>query len=117
MKPKHADDGMNCPWYRKPCIKVCHTCEMWERIQGKHPQSGLDMDVWACTVKLQTLLQIEQIKETRTASASVDHLRKEVQTGNDSAMVGTLARLNEKIDHQSGMAQIGGISPKLIGSA
>ena len=56
------------------------------------------MDIWCCTIKMQTLLQIEQIKETRTASASVDHLRKEVQQGNDGQMVGTLARLNGKID-------------------
>ena len=111
MKKKHDDDGMSCPLWRKPCIKVCHTCEFWDRIQGKHPQSGLDMDIWACTIKMQTLLQIEQIKETRTASASVDHLRKEVQQGNDGQMAGTLARLNGKID---AAAQLNNEATKLI---
>lgn len=98
MKPKHADDGMKCPLWRSLCVKVCHSCEFWEQVRGKHPQTGQDVDHWACTMKLHTMLQIEHTMAQRQTAASVDHLRQEVQHGNDQAMVGAISHLNHKLD-------------------
>lgn len=97
MKPKHADDGMHCPLYRKACVKVCHTCEFWDHIRGKNPQTGQDIDYWACTMKMHTMLQIEHTMVARQTTASVDELRKEVHQGNDQAMVGAIAHLNQQV--------------------
>lgn len=98
MKPKHADDGMNCPLWKKACIKVCHACEFWDHIRGKHPQTGADMDHWACTMKMQTYLSIENTMVARQVVSSVDALRKEVHTNADTAMVSAIGVLNHKMD-------------------
>ena len=90
--------GMTCPLWRKPCAKVCHTCEFWEQIRGKHPQTGHDMDHWGCTLKLHTLLQIEHTLATRQTTASIDQLRKEVHANADQSIVGALSHLNSKLN-------------------
>lgn len=114
MKPKHADDGMFCPWWRKPCVKVCHTCEMWEQVRGKHPQTGQDIDHWSCTMKLHTMLQIEHTMATRQTTATVDSLRKEVREANDQQMVGAIARLNRQVDEARSAALPNGTAAPLM---
>ena len=114
MKPKHADDGMYCPLWRKSCVKVCHTCEWWDHVRGKHPQTGHDIDHWACALKMMPMLSIENTMVARQTTASVDELRKEVHQANDQAMVGAMVRLNEKLDETRGITN--GTAPKLIGS-
>jgi len=99
MKPRN-DNGMSCPLWRKACAKVCHTCEFWDHIRGKHPQTGADMDHWACTMKMQTYLSIENTMVARQTTASLDALRKEVNDANCQFINGTLERLNSKLDRQ-----------------
>ena len=105
MKPKHPDDGMYCPLWRKPCVKVCHTCAFWSSVKGKNPQTGADMEQWACAVTMQNILSMESTLAQRQTQASVDALRKEVHAANDVAMVGMVARLNDRMDRVAG-AQI-----------
>lgn len=97
MKPKHADDGMYCPLWKKPCVKVCHTCEFWGHIRGKHPATGQDMDQWMCGYKMQNMLTLEGILVGRQTTATVDALRKEVHTSNDQGMVGAIKAINDKV--------------------
>lgn len=96
-KPKHADDGMYCPLWRKQCVKVCHTCEFWAHVRGKNPQTGQEMDHWACTHNMLTYLSIENTMVARQTTASVDELRKEVQAGNDKAISGAIGIINEQV--------------------
>lgn len=114
MKPKHADDGSTCPLWRKPCVKVCHTCKMWEAIRGKHPQTGADMDHWDCTFKMQTVLALENARVTQQATATLDALRKEVAESHDVAMVGAIQRLNRQFDAAQQAALANGSSPQKL---
>jgi hypothetical protein len=100
MKPKHADDGMYCPMWRSLCVKVCHTCEFWDHIRGKNPQTGTDIDHWACTMKMQTFLSIENTLAQRQTTASIDALRKEVHEANDSGMANTMMGINAYLRKQ-----------------
>ena len=36
-KPRAKSD-MKCPLWKKPMKQVCHQCEWWVHIRGKHPQ-------------------------------------------------------------------------------
>lgn len=96
-KPRHADDGTYCPQWRKPCCKVCHTCAWWTHVRGKHPQTGADVDKWACAIAIMPMLTIEGAMATRQATASVDSLRREVRTSSDASMVGALKHINARL--------------------
>ena len=71
MKPKHADDGSRCPLWRKPCIKVCHACEMWDHFEGKHPQTGADLSGWRCSIKMQAIIGMDAIRVTHQAKDAI----------------------------------------------
>lgn len=112
-KPKHPDDGMYCPLWRRECVKVCHTCEFWRQIRGHHPQSGADMDTWGCAYTLQTYLTIEHTMAQRQTTATIDALRQEVGRGNDQAISGALGILNAQV--REAASQLGAPPTKLIG--
>lgn len=66
-----------CPFIKGPCLE--HDCVFYVKVQGKHPQTGKDIDYWDCTFKIQSLLlmdhgrQLEGIRivseETRNQTA------------------------------------------------
>lgn len=101
-KPKHTDDGTYCPLWRKKCVSVCHTCEWWQHIRGKHPQTNADVDEWSCSISMMVLLSIQNIQAQRGTTASVDEFRKEVHTANDQAIVSTIVRLNQNLGVSQG---------------
>lgn len=102
MKPKHPDDGMACPLWRKACVKVCHTCEWWQHVRGKNPQTGQDLDHWACSIAMQVMLSVENTMAQRQTTATVDHLRREVQQANDAGMASALMGLNRNVERLAG---------------
>lgn len=97
-KPIHKDPQAMCPLWRKPCTKVCHTCEWYVHLSGKHPQTLAPMDDWKCSIAWLPILHVEHSQMQLRTTETVDALRKEVHQANDQAMVGTLGRLNEKMD-------------------
>ena len=101
-KPKHTDPTSYCPLWRKKCVSVCHTCEFWDHVRGKHPQTNADVDHWACAIKMTVMLSIENTQAQRGTMASIDQFRKEVHTANDQAMVSAIARLNQNIGVANG---------------
>ena len=113
MKPRHADDGMLCPLWRKACVKACHTCEFWDHVSGKNPQTGAEMDTWACTLKMQTYLSIENTLAQRQTTASIDRFRDEVQKANDTGMANAMMNLNQNISRA--VLATRAVPPQLIG--
>jgi len=96
-KPSHPNDGTYCPLWRKPCVKVCHTCAWWQLLRGQNPQTGADMDQWGCAISHVPLLNVALIREQRGTTASVDNMRAEVHRNNDAGLVGAIARLNHAV--------------------
>ena len=92
-KPQNTNGG-TCPLWCKSCIKVCHDCEFWTHVRGKHPQSGQDLDHWSCAITMIPMLSIENTMAQRQTTASIDAFRNEVHKANDTAMVGAIANLN-----------------------
>ena len=113
-KPVHADDGTYCPLWRKPRCKVCHTCAWWNLVQGKHPQTGQDVNRWDCAIAFMPMLQIEATQAHRQTTATVDQLRKEVAESHDVAMVGAIHKLNMRVPTE--LPMLPAEQPKLIGN-
>jgi hypothetical protein len=63
-EPGKDDGGENvilrCPWYT--------------RLAGKDPQSGQDLDHWACAIAFLPTLLIENSNQTRMGNAAIDKL-------------------------------------------
>jgi len=112
-KPQNTNGGM-CPLFRKACAKVCHTCELWDHIRGKHPQTGQDLDHWACAFKMHTMLSIESTMAQRQTTASIDMMRKEVHDNKDTAIVGTISHLNRQFEDMKQQQLPAFSAPKLI---
>lgn len=117
MKPQHTDDGTHCPLWRKPCVKVCHTCEWWFQTRGKNPQTNADMDHWSCAIALLPILQIETTQAQFRTTATVDKFRGEAHAANDQHMVGAIARLNRQLDEAVAISgEITSVPQKLLGA-
>ncbi len=77
-KPRR-NPGTVCPLHRKDVSKVCHTCDWYTRLIGKHPQTNEQIDEWGCAIFFMPMLQIESSQQMRQAGASADKVATEVQ--------------------------------------
>ena len=73
-----------CPTWRKPRVKVCHTCPLWMKITGTDPQSGLSYDRWNCSMFWSTYLQIESSQRINQVGAAVESARNEAMKSADT---------------------------------
>jgi hypothetical protein len=73
-----ADPGMKCPLWQKDQSEVCHTCDWYIHIRGKHPQSEEAIDRWGCAVSWMPFLTIENSQMQRQTGAAVESFRNEV---------------------------------------
>ncbi|MCW5695766.1 MAG: hypothetical protein KIS96_03415 [Bauldia sp.] len=80
----------NCPFWRKPMIKVCHTCPLWKQIRGTDANTGEEVDGWDCSLAWLPMLLIENSQQQRQTGAAVESLRNEtVKTAHDlTAIIG-----------------------------
>lgn len=107
-KPMHTDATSWCPLWRKKCVSVCHTCEWWQHVRGKHPQTHADIDHWACSISMMVVLSIENTQAQRGTTASVDEMRKEVRASSDQAIIGAISQINRTV---GGTAVVDATSP------
>ena len=91
--PIFDPDG-KCPLLNKKCIK--HQCIWYNMLQGKHPQSGQNVQEWGCSIAWIPLLLVENTGKQVQTNASVESFRNEMVKAN---MV-TLALVNEQSKKQ-----------------
>lgn len=70
--------NMKCPLWRKPMKEVCHQCEWWVHVRGKHPQSEEIIDSWNCAITWLPVLMIENSQQQRQTGAAVESFRNEM---------------------------------------
>ena len=87
--PIFDPDG-KCPLLNKKCIK--HQCIWYNMLQGKHPQSGANVQEWGCSIAWIPLLLVENTGKQVQTNASVESFRNKMVKAN---MV-TLALVNEQ---------------------
>ena len=76
--PIFDPDG-KCPLLQKKCIK--HQCLWYNMLQGKHPQTGLDVQEWGCSIAWLPLLLVENSSKLNGVQAATESFRNEMVKG------------------------------------
>jgi len=102
--PIFDPDG-KCPLLNKKCIK--HQCVWYNMLQGKHPQTGQNVQEWGCSIAWIPLLLVENTGKQIQTNSAVESFRNEMVKAN---MV-TLALVNEnnKKQKQDPLKEVGSI--------
>jgi hypothetical protein len=58
--------------------KVCHECEWWVGLNGKNPNTGVDVCDWHCAVAWFPLMQVEVANAARSGAAATESFREEM---------------------------------------
>lgn len=66
------------------------------KIEGKHPQTGADVDEWGCSVGWLPVLMIENSMMQRQTGAAVESFRNEMVKANDTSQKVLLAAASIK---------------------
>jgi len=90
-KNEKSDENLICPFLNKPCIK--NKCNLYVKIQGMNPQTGKDVDIWDCVIKITPLILIDHTKHLENLRACNEQTRNEVIKLN-SNLVNTMVLLN-----------------------
>ena len=86
--PIFDPDG-TCPLLKNKCIK--HRCVWYNMLQGKNPQTGLDVQEWGCSIAWIPLLLVENSRQTMQVQAATESFRNEMVDSN-KAMAGLLKK-------------------------
>jgi hypothetical protein len=78
MQRPRAEKGTTCPLHRKDVSKVCHECEWFVAVRGMHPQTGEEIDKWACAIAWGPQMLINVAREVRGGAAATESFRNEV---------------------------------------
>ena len=71
-----VESGDICPMLGKTCIGL--QCAWFTKVQGNHPQTGKEVEEWACAVAWVPMLLIENSQNTRMSGAAVESFRNEM---------------------------------------
>ena len=77
--PIFDPDG-TCPLLKKKCIK--HKCVWFNMLQGAHPQTGLPVQEWGCSIAWMPLLMVENAKHIQGTQAATESFRNEMVKSN-----------------------------------
>lgn len=82
------ENGTFCPLIQGDCKKL--ECVWFTRVAGKDPNTGKQVDEYACAVAWLPTLLIENAQQSRQAGAAVESFRNEV-SNNGGALLGMIA--------------------------
>jgi len=89
--PIFDPDG-KCPLLQKKCIK--HQCIWYNMLQGKHPQTGADVQEWGCSIAWIPLLLVENSQQIIGTKAATESFRNEMVKG--QAVMNSILAANPK---------------------
>ncbi len=88
--------------FQETCHKCVteYGCRLWKRVQLDVDRASgqTHHEIYDCIDSLTDTYFKNMLGRQDSTSASVDNLRKEVSQANDVAIVGTIARLNDRMD-------------------
>jgi hypothetical protein len=74
--------GKWCPLIRKNCVE--HKCAFYTHVMGHNPNTGQQVDEWACSIQFLPMLLIENSQQQRGTGAAVESFRNEMVKANQS---------------------------------
>lgn len=68
--------GNFCPLLKKDCISL--QCAWFSQVRGTNPNTGKEVDEWACAIAFMPMLLIENSNQQRHTGAAVESFRNEM---------------------------------------
>jgi hypothetical protein len=68
--------GTFCPLIKKDCVGL--KCSWFTQVRGTNPNTGKEVDEWACAITWLPLLTIENSQQQRQTGAAVESLRNNI---------------------------------------
>lgn len=68
--------GTYCPLLKKECIQM--RCAWFTQVRGTNPNTGIEVDEWACAMAWLPVLLIENSNQQRQTGAAVESTRNEM---------------------------------------
>jgi hypothetical protein len=85
IKPKNG-----CPLYNfNPCKQL--ECAWFIQVRGTNPNTGREVDEWACSMAWMPMLLIENSQQQRQTGAAVESFRNEMVKANETSQQVLLA--------------------------
>jgi hypothetical protein len=75
--------GNFCPLIKKDCIEV--KCAWFTQVRGTNPNTGKEVDEWACAITWMPVLLIENSQQQRQTGAAVESFRNEMVKANEAS--------------------------------
>lgn len=75
-----------CPLFKEKQEDVCHKCGFYTHVRGNHPQTGEELDHWACAIEWLPTLLIENSQQSRQTGAAVESFRNEMVQANHATL-------------------------------
>lgn len=82
-------NGTYCPLVKKECIGL--QCSWFTQVRGTNPNTGQEVDEWACAIAWLPILLIENSQQQRSTGTAVESFRNEMVKANESATQALLA--------------------------
>lgn len=81
--------GTYCPLIKKECIGL--QCSWFTQVRGTNPNTGQEVDEWACAISWLPILLIENSQQQRSTGSAIESFRNEMVKANESAQQVLLA--------------------------
>ncbi len=78
------EPGKFCPLIKDDCIGL--KCSWYTHVRGTDPQSGQEVDEYACAVAWTPILLINAAKEARQGAAATESLRNQMVGAAETAL-------------------------------
>lgn len=86
----------NCPLDGfKPCRQF--ECAWFTQVRGTNPNTGKEVDEYACAIAWLPMLTIENSQQQRQTGAAVESFRNEMVKANQSSQLLLLASANRRL--------------------
>ena len=90
IEPKHG-----CPLDSfRPCKEL--ECAWFTQVRGTNPNTGKEVDEWACAIAWLPMLLIENSQQQRHTGAAVESFRNEMVKANEVGQQVLLATVQQK---------------------
>lgn len=73
--------GTYCPLIKKDCIQM--QCAWFTQVRGVNPNSGKEVDEWACAIAWMPMLMIENSQQQRSTGAAIESFRNDMVKANE----------------------------------
>jgi hypothetical protein len=76
-------NGNYCPLIKKDCIGL--QCSWFTLVRGTNPNTGKEVDEYACAIAWLPILLIENSQQQRSTGAAVESFRNEMVKANENS--------------------------------